>query len=160
MWYYVLLRSSLLVPYLLCMQDQASNVDVLLTDANGIFHSIKVRTYCVFYEIRFNRVAFSWLLFCNFNLNCLVHVWFNVLQSWQALSQSDGRWRYSSNNPESSIHAAGNISHENMLIFRAHLFISIILFMKNSLLCLRNDHFWGFFNVQMWNLIIKKSYLE
>lgn len=36
------------------MQDQASNVDVLLTDANGVFHSIKVRTYCVFYEIRLN----------------------------------------------------------------------------------------------------------
>ncbi|PNY10772.1 dolichyl-diphosphooligosaccharide-protein glycosyltransferase, partial [Trifolium pratense] len=45
--------------------DQASDVDVLLTDANGIFHSIK------------------------------------------ALSQSDGRWRYSSDNPESSTYASG-----------------------------------------------------
>ncbi|QCE13925.1 oligosaccharyltransferase complex subunit delta [Vigna unguiculata] len=26
---------------------------------------------------------------------------------WQALSQSDGRWRYSSDNPESSTFAAG-----------------------------------------------------
>jgi len=27
---------------------------------------------------------------------------------WQALSQSDGRWRYSSDNPESSTFTAGN----------------------------------------------------
>ncbi|KAI5394868.1 dolichyl-diphosphooligosaccharide--protein glycosyltransferase subunit 2 [Lathyrus oleraceus] len=47
------------------IKDQASNVDVLLTDANGVFHSIK------------------------------------------ALSQSDGRWRYSSDNPDSSTYAAG-----------------------------------------------------
>ncbi|KEH42508.1 putative dolichyl-diphosphooligosaccharide--protein glycotransferase [Medicago truncatula] len=53
------------VGILVLIKDQASNVDVLLTDANGVFHSIK------------------------------------------ALSQSDGKWRYSSNNPESSIHAAG-----------------------------------------------------
>ncbi|KAI5434760.1 hypothetical protein KIW84_021542 [Lathyrus oleraceus] len=47
------------------IKDQASNVDVLLTDANGVFHSIK------------------------------------------ALNQSDGRWRYSSDNPDSSTYAAG-----------------------------------------------------
>nr|CAN64864.1 hypothetical protein VITISV_007970 [Vitis vinifera] len=47
------------------IKEQASKVDVLLTDADGIFQSIK------------------------------------------ALSQSDGRWRYSSNNPESSTYAAG-----------------------------------------------------
>ncbi|KAJ1417459.1 Dolichyl-diphosphooligosaccharide--protein glycosyltransferase subunit Swp1 [Sesbania bispinosa] len=50
---------------LVLIKDQDSNVDVLLADADGIFHSIK------------------------------------------ALSQSDGRWRYSSNNPESSTYAAG-----------------------------------------------------
>ncbi|XP_027349753.1 dolichyl-diphosphooligosaccharide--protein glycosyltransferase subunit 2-like [Abrus precatorius] len=50
---------------LLLIKDQASDVDVLLTDADGTFHSIK------------------------------------------ALSQSDGRWRYSSDNPESSTYAAG-----------------------------------------------------
>ncbi|KAG5055392.1 hypothetical protein JHK85_007902 [Glycine max] len=50
---------------LVLIKDQASDVDVLLTDADGSFHSIK------------------------------------------ALSQSDGRWRYSSNNPESSTYAAG-----------------------------------------------------
>ncbi|CAJ2651754.1 unnamed protein product [Trifolium pratense] len=50
---------------LVLIKDQASDVDVLLTDANGIFHSIK------------------------------------------ALSQSDGRWRYSSDNPESSTYASG-----------------------------------------------------
>ncbi|XP_061367464.1 dolichyl-diphosphooligosaccharide--protein glycosyltransferase subunit 2 [Gastrolobium bilobum] len=50
---------------LVLIKDQDSNVDVLLADADGIFHSIK------------------------------------------ALSQSDGRWRYSSDNPESSTHAAG-----------------------------------------------------
>lgn len=47
------------------IKDQASNVDILLTDANGVFHSIK------------------------------------------ALNQSDGRWRYSSDNPDSSTYAAG-----------------------------------------------------
>lgn len=47
------------------VKDQTSKVDVLLGDADGIFHSIK------------------------------------------ALSQSDGRWRYNSNNPESSARAAG-----------------------------------------------------
>ncbi|KAF4387074.1 hypothetical protein G4B88_024646 [Cannabis sativa] len=47
------------------IKDQSSNVDVLLSDADGVFRSIK------------------------------------------ALSQSDGRWRYSSNNPESSTYAAG-----------------------------------------------------
>ncbi|XP_004495085.1 dolichyl-diphosphooligosaccharide--protein glycosyltransferase subunit 2-like isoform X2 [Cicer arietinum] len=50
---------------LVLIKDQDSNVDVLLTDADEIFRSIK------------------------------------------ALSQSDGRWRYSSNNPESSTYAAG-----------------------------------------------------
>ncbi|WVZ07533.1 hypothetical protein V8G54_020879 [Vigna mungo] len=50
---------------LVLIKDQASDVDVLLADADGIFHSIK------------------------------------------ALSQSDGRWRYSSDNPESSTFAAG-----------------------------------------------------
>ncbi|WJX11946.1 proteasome regulatory particle base subunit [Trifolium repens] len=50
---------------LVLIKDQTSDVDVLLTDANGIFHSIK------------------------------------------ALSQNDGRWRYSSDNPESSTYAAG-----------------------------------------------------
>ncbi|KAL5155194.1 Dolichyl-diphosphooligosaccharide--protein glycosyltransferase subunit 2 [Glycine soja] len=49
---------------LVLIKDQASDVDVLLTDADGTFHSIK------------------------------------------ALSQSDGRWRYSSDNPESSTYAA------------------------------------------------------
>ncbi|KAL5068058.1 hypothetical protein RYX36_018945 [Vicia faba] len=47
------------------IKGQASDVDVLLTDANGVFQSIK------------------------------------------ALSQTDGRWRYSSDNPESSTYAAG-----------------------------------------------------
>ncbi|KAG6719099.1 hypothetical protein I3843_04G177200 [Carya illinoinensis] len=50
---------------LVLIKDQTSGVDVLLGDANGIFHSIK------------------------------------------ALSQSDGRWRFSSNNPKSSTYAAG-----------------------------------------------------
>uniref|UniRef100_A0A5B7AM07 Dolichyl-diphosphooligosaccharide--protein glycosyltransferase subunit 2 n=1 Tax=Davidia involucrata TaxID=16924 RepID=A0A5B7AM07_DAVIN len=50
---------------LVLIKDQASKVDVLLGDADGIFQSIK------------------------------------------ALSQSDGRWRYSSNNPGSSTYAAG-----------------------------------------------------
>ncbi|KAI5396323.1 proteasome regulatory particle base subunit, variant 3, partial [Lathyrus oleraceus] len=50
---------------LVLMKDQAPDVDVLLADADGTFHSIK------------------------------------------ALSQSDGRWRYSSDNPESSTYAAG-----------------------------------------------------
>ncbi|XP_027940183.1 dolichyl-diphosphooligosaccharide--protein glycosyltransferase subunit 2 [Vigna unguiculata] len=50
---------------LVLIKDQASDVDVLLADADGTFHSIK------------------------------------------ALSQSDGRWRYSSDNPESSTFAAG-----------------------------------------------------
>ncbi|KAL2321062.1 hypothetical protein Fmac_030031 [Flemingia macrophylla] len=50
---------------LVLIKDQASDVDVLLADADGTFHSIK------------------------------------------ALSQSDGRWRYSSDNPESSTYAAG-----------------------------------------------------
>ncbi|CAI8609702.1 unnamed protein product [Vicia faba] len=47
------------------VEDQAPDIDVLLADADGTFHSIK------------------------------------------ALSQSDGRWRYSSDNPESSTYAAG-----------------------------------------------------
>ncbi|KAH7577686.1 hypothetical protein JRO89_XS01G0285000 [Xanthoceras sorbifolium] len=47
------------------MQDQTSKADLHISDAEGIFRSIK------------------------------------------ALSQSDGRWRYSSNNPESSTFAAG-----------------------------------------------------
>ncbi|KAI5396322.1 proteasome regulatory particle base subunit, variant 2 [Lathyrus oleraceus] len=50
---------------LVLMKDQAPDVDVLLADADGTFHSIK------------------------------------------ALSQSDGRWRYSSDNPESSTYVAG-----------------------------------------------------
>uniref|UniRef100_A0A7N0UMP6 Dolichyl-diphosphooligosaccharide--protein glycosyltransferase subunit 2 n=1 Tax=Kalanchoe fedtschenkoi TaxID=63787 RepID=A0A7N0UMP6_KALFE len=50
---------------LVLVKAQASNVEVALEDADGIFRSIKV------------------------------------------LSQSDGRWRYSSNNPESSTYAAG-----------------------------------------------------
>ncbi|ESW34552.1 hypothetical protein PHAVU_001G162000 [Phaseolus vulgaris] len=50
---------------LVLIKDQVSDVDVLLADADGTFHSIK------------------------------------------ALSQSDGRWRYSSDNPESSTYAAG-----------------------------------------------------
>lgn len=50
---------------LILIKDRASQVDVLLEDAAGVFRSIK------------------------------------------ALSQSDGRWRYSSNNPESSTYAAG-----------------------------------------------------
>ncbi|KAK7284129.1 hypothetical protein RJT34_18869 [Clitoria ternatea] len=50
---------------LVLIKDQASDVDVLLSDADGAFHSIKT------------------------------------------LSQSDGRWRYSSDNPESSTYAAG-----------------------------------------------------
>ncbi|PON62650.1 Dolichyl-diphosphooligosaccharide--protein glycosyltransferase subunit Swp [Parasponia andersonii] len=47
------------------IKDQSSNANVLLSDAAGVFRSIK------------------------------------------ALSQSDGRWRYGSNNPESSTSAAG-----------------------------------------------------
>ncbi|PSR89797.1 Dolichyl-diphosphooligosaccharide--protein glycosyltransferase subunit 2 like [Actinidia chinensis var. chinensis] len=47
------------------IKDRTSEVDVLLSDADGIFQAIK------------------------------------------ALSQSDGRWRYSSNNPASSTYAAG-----------------------------------------------------
>ena len=35
--------------FLLCIQDQASDVDVLLTDADGSFHSIKVCFYCLWY---------------------------------------------------------------------------------------------------------------
>nr|XP_048337513.1 dolichyl-diphosphooligosaccharide--protein glycosyltransferase subunit 2 isoform X2 [Ziziphus jujuba var. spinosa] len=50
---------------LVLIKEQSSYADLLLDDADGIFHSIK------------------------------------------ALSQSDGRWRYSSNNPESSTYAAG-----------------------------------------------------
>ncbi|XP_060667481.1 dolichyl-diphosphooligosaccharide--protein glycosyltransferase subunit 2 isoform X2 [Ziziphus jujuba] len=50
---------------LVLIKEQSSDADLLLDDADGIFHSIK------------------------------------------ALSQSDGRWRYSSNNPESSTYAAG-----------------------------------------------------
>ncbi|VVA25970.1 PREDICTED: dolichyl-diphosphooligosaccharide-- [Prunus dulcis] len=50
---------------LVLIKDQSSEVDVLLADAGGIFHSIK------------------------------------------SLSQSDGRWRFSSDNPESSTYAAG-----------------------------------------------------
>ncbi|XP_019461463.1 PREDICTED: dolichyl-diphosphooligosaccharide--protein glycosyltransferase subunit 2-like [Lupinus angustifolius] len=50
---------------LVLIKNQDSNVDVLLADADGTFHSIK------------------------------------------ALSQSDGRWRYSSDNPKSSTYAAG-----------------------------------------------------
>ncbi|KAH1195026.1 Dolichyl-diphosphooligosaccharide--protein glycosyltransferase subunit 2 [Glycine max] len=57
---------------LVLIKDQASDVDVLLTDADGTFHSIK------------------------------------------ALSQSDGRWRYSSDNPESSTYAAGNDIYGNV----------------------------------------------
>lgn len=40
-------------------------------------------------------------------------VWYGIWNSWQALGQSDGRWRYSSNNPESSTYAAGNYSHKS-----------------------------------------------
>ncbi|KAI3676471.1 hypothetical protein L1987_86080 [Smallanthus sonchifolius] len=50
---------------LVLIKDQASEVDVLLEDADGIFRSVK------------------------------------------DLSQSDGKWRYNSNNPESSTYAAG-----------------------------------------------------
>ncbi|CAM8960189.1 unnamed protein product [Rhodiola kirilowii] len=50
---------------LVLVKAQASNVEVALGDADGIFRSVKV------------------------------------------MSQSDGRWRYSSNNPESSTYAAG-----------------------------------------------------
>lgn len=39
--------------------------------------------------------------------NCMIET-FDGHILWQALSQSDGRWRYSSNNPESSTFAAGN----------------------------------------------------
>lgn len=42
---------------------------------------------------------------------------FHVMYYWQALSQSDGRWRYSSDNPESSTYAAGNDLYGNMMIF-------------------------------------------
>ncbi|RXH87274.1 hypothetical protein DVH24_028774 [Malus domestica] len=62
--------SSLLELYysigsLVLIKDQSPEVDVLLADAGGIFHSIK------------------------------------------SLSQSDGRWRFSSDNPEASTYAAG-----------------------------------------------------
>ncbi|KAM1764976.1 hypothetical protein ACFX11_004162 [Malus domestica] len=62
--------SSLLELYysigsLVLIKDQSPEVDVLLVDAGGIFHSIK------------------------------------------SLSQSDGRWRFSSDNPEASTYAAG-----------------------------------------------------
>ncbi|CAL0299667.1 unnamed protein product [Lupinus luteus] len=60
-----LLDIHYLIGSLVLIKDQDSNVDVLLVDAVGTFHSIK------------------------------------------ALSQSDGRWRYSSDNPESSTYAAG-----------------------------------------------------
>ncbi|KAK6259944.1 hypothetical protein SCA6_014418 [Theobroma cacao] len=50
---------------LVLIKDQTSKADVYLTDAEGVFRSVK------------------------------------------AFSQSDGRWRYSSNNPESSAFAAG-----------------------------------------------------
>ncbi|XP_068320867.1 dolichyl-diphosphooligosaccharide--protein glycosyltransferase subunit 2-like isoform X2 [Pyrus communis] len=50
---------------LVLVKDQSSEVDVLLADAGGVFHSIK------------------------------------------SLSQSDGRWRFSSDNPEASTYAAG-----------------------------------------------------
>ncbi|KAM2733281.1 hypothetical protein EV2_036725 [Malus domestica] len=50
---------------LVLIKDQSSEVDVLLADAGGVFHSIK------------------------------------------SLSQSDGRWRFSSDNPEASTYAAG-----------------------------------------------------
>jgi len=36
-----------------------------------------------------------------------LHIYF-VFRCGQALSQSDGRWSYSSDNPESSTYAAGN----------------------------------------------------
>ncbi|TQD79349.1 hypothetical protein C1H46_035088 [Malus baccata] len=50
---------------LVLIKDQSPEVDVLLADAGGVFHSIK------------------------------------------SLSQSDGRWRFSSDNPEASTYAAG-----------------------------------------------------
>lgn len=40
--------------------------------------------------------------------NIFLNVWGDGINCWQALSQSDGRWRYSLNNPESSTFAAGN----------------------------------------------------
>ncbi|KAL5136757.1 Dolichyl-diphosphooligosaccharide--protein glycosyltransferase subunit 2 [Glycine soja] len=41
-----------------------------------------------------------------------------VFQSIKVLSQSDGRWRYSSDNPESSTYAAGNNLHGNVNVVK------------------------------------------
>ncbi|CDY65340.1 BnaC03g64370D [Brassica napus] len=52
-----------------------------------------------------------------------------IFLSIKALSQSDGRWRYSSNNPESSSFAAGKLSLSKLLIDQ-----SLIQTLKTSIL--------------------------
>jgi hypothetical protein len=75
---------------------------------------IQSRSVLIVFSIIYvpNFISFPHFLpqpFCNFTWNRHAHIWFHVLQFWQALSQNDGRWRYSSDNPESSTYAAGNI---------------------------------------------------
>lgn len=111
-----------------CLQDQASNVDVLLADADGTLQSIKVFFNLCWAAICFalgkihcslsndagilgyrtkTHTKFSFF-FWNRNSNLNIETWFDVMRYWQALSQSDGRWRYSPDKPESCTYAAGN----------------------------------------------------
>ncbi|MBA0790934.1 hypothetical protein Gohar_015548, partial [Gossypium harknessii] len=68
---------------LVLIKDQSSEADVHLADAEGVFRSVKI------YLGRLRPTI---------SVELAVDV---------AFSQSDGRWRYSSNNPESSAFAAG-----------------------------------------------------
>lgn len=55
--------------------------------------------------------------------------------SCQAFSQSDGRWRFSSNNPESSTYAAGSyLCDENMYLCYASLKCYGLSITKSNLL--------------------------
>ncbi|KAJ9696950.1 hypothetical protein PVL29_008941 [Vitis rotundifolia] len=80
------------------IKEQAPKVDVLLTDADGIFQSIK------------------------------------------ALSQSDGRWRYSSNNPESSTYAAALLNYSTLPLFPSLVTYGTCLLLVRLSICSASIH--------------------
>ncbi|KAJ6730918.1 RIBOPHORIN II [Salix viminalis] len=87
---------------LVIIKDQTSKDDLYLADAEGVFGSIKSE------DISLALWGISIVTTLAWNpptlIRALVELVAGVLR---ALSQSDGRWRYNSNNPESSTFAAG-----------------------------------------------------
>ncbi|CAK7346376.1 unnamed protein product [Dovyalis caffra] len=91
---------------LVLIKDQTSKGDLYLADAEGVFRSIKVGYYLELWaHVGLVTDVVRVGGFSRSSTGLLRSLFHYVLVD--ALSQSDGRWRYNSNNPESSTFAAG-----------------------------------------------------